>query len=228
MSNNSTENILKLLAKHDRDELDKKESGEDSSSIKDRAEHASEFSGVLRAKGRSPVDDASGRRPKAQKTGDVHDPGNGSADTAASSIPPAHSGRRISARPTVDDSKSPPVTTASGSAGSSFVESDSRPSPLSDGGQPPPTPTSVPQQVPMVFPASEGWYYNITQLRLPALRKTAEALGIDSDGTVDDIRARLLQLQGEAVVKFVDRDSPIKIVSLGAGFTSPAAPSSQA
>ena len=45
---------------------------------------------------------------------------------------------------------------------------------------------------------------------------------------VDELRSSLLQLQGEAVVKFVSRDEPVEIVSLGAHFTSPAAPSSTA
>ena len=127
------------------------------------------------------------------------------AIAAIGSSPVANSSDSPAAAPTITPGDTAIVAIGSG-------DSPSLLSPASDGGAPPPTPSSMPPQSPMVFPGCE-WFNNITSMKSAALKKTAASLGLPSDGNVDELRSTLLQLQGEAVVKFVSRDEPVEIVS---------------
>lgn len=78
-------------------------------------------------------------------------------------------------------------------------------------------------QSPMVFPAAAGWFANIKSLKGQALRDTATSLGVDATAQPDDIRASLLQLQGQADLVWHGNETPVEIRNLKPAFQSPAA-----
>ena len=258
MAHSSYANMLKLLASHDREAHEDKESSAERGSsskrerpaLEEQAESDDGDSESLSDDGqpsaaapvpaaKPPKKKGTGKRAVIQRVSDapapavprssrstrnsnVNDPPQLAAPTAISAI---------GSPPVANSSDSPVAAPAAAPGDAAIVPSGSGDPPLLSpapgGGAPPPTPSSMPPQSPMVFPGYE-WFTNITSMKSAALKKTAASLGLPSDGNVDELRASLLQLQGEAVVRFVSREEPVEIVSLGAHFTSPAAPSSTA
>ena len=259
MAHSSYANMLKLLASHDREAHEDKESSAERGSSSKRERPALEeqaesddgdseslsddgqpFAAAPVPAAKPPKKKGTGKRAVIQRVSDapapavprssrstrnsnVNDPPQLAAPTAIAAIgspPVASSSDSPAAVPTITPGDAAIVPSGSGDPPSLL-------SPAAGGGAPPPTPSSIPPQSPMVFPGCE-WFNNITHMKVAALRKTAASLGLPSDGNSDSLRASLLQLQGEAVVKFVSKEDPVEIVSLGTHFTSPAAPSSTA
>ena len=200
--------MLKLVAKHDeaRKQQTSTVTERGPSSKRDREDESTSFTLVRES---SSNDDSHSNGSSVNDTGKPHGGSSGgptatsiSAPLAASAGPPAQQPRL---------SKASPLSQSA--------------SPLSGGGLAPATPASIPHQVPMVFPFCDGWHKKINEMKVAALRATAQSLGLEPAGVADEIRAQLLQLQGEAVVEYVDKSTPVNILSLGAGFASPAAAS---
>ena len=258
MAHSSYANMLKLLASHDREAHEDNESSAERGSsskrerpaLEDQAEsddgdpeqlsddgHAPEPAPIPSAK--PTKGKGKGRRVAFQRVSDAPAPAGPRSsrstrnsdgnDPPQLAVPPAIAA--IGSPPVANSSDSPVAAPAAAPGDAAIVPSGSGDPPLLSpapgSGAPPPTPSSMPPQSPMVFPGYE-WFTNITSMKSAALKTTAASLGLPSDGNVDEIRSALLQFQGEAVVKFVSRDEPVEIVSLGAHFTSPAAPSSTA
>ena len=199
--------MLKLVAKHDeaRKQQNSTVTERGPSSKRDREDESTSFTLVRES---SSNDDSHSNGSSVNDTGKPHGGSSGGPTATISSAPLAASAGPPAQQPRL--SKASPLSQVA--------------SPLSDGGLAPATPASIPHQMPMVFPSCDGWYKRIHEMKAVPLKLTAQSLGLEPAVHADGVRAQLLQLQGEAIVEFVDKSTPVNILSLGAGFASPAAP----